>query len=364
MSSLFSLLLSDENFGINQTTAHFPGERFNKGDEAFDGDLSSSEKKSVILNSGEKLYAELRDKNFNAIGQILSKHARSISNQLDERHGDKTVQDMKNFVERLPHMLANKQALATHTTIAEIIKEITDSFSFMDELQCEQEFMICADLDRPNQFIEDMIARKGKLETVLRLMCIQCVASSGLKPKILDYYKREIVQVYGIETLQTIENLERAGLLKVQSGNRSYAVLRKALNLTVDDANEIAPKDISFVHSFYAPLSIRIVEQMLKPLGWQALNDSLTCLPGPAFDDFQYPINNITGRRGSLSSEISQNDTPKVILIFFIGGCTFAEVAALRFLAQQDEHNVEFIIATTKIINKNSFLKNFIEVIN
>lgn len=116
------------------------------------------------------------------------------------------------------------------------------------------------------------------------------------------------------------------------------------------------------MHTFYAPLTIRIVERTLKPNGWQSLNDILSTIPGPTFDEYQStgPISLSTGRRGSFSSEISQSDSPKVILVFFLGGCTFAEISALRFLSRQEENNVEFVIATTKLINKNSFLENLI----
>lgn len=123
----------------------------------------------------------------------------------------------------------------------------------------------------------------------------------------------------------------------------------------------MAPKDISYVHTFYAPLTIRIVEQSLKLLGWQALNNDLCYLPGPTFEDYQTAQNGgVGGRRGSMTSELSQSDMPRMILVFFIGGCTFAEVAALRFLAHDDQ-NVDFLIATTKIINKNSFLNSLME---
>ena len=30
---------------------------------------------------------------------------------------------------------------------------------------------------------------------VLRLMCIQCLCNNGFKPKLLEYYKKEIIQV-------------------------------------------------------------------------------------------------------------------------------------------------------------------------
>ncbi|XP_065079001.1 vacuolar protein sorting-associated protein 33A [Ochlerotatus camptorhynchus] len=350
--------LIDEIFGINNTTVNLPAEKFSSG-EGFSME-KNTEKIKFILNSKEQLYAKLRDKHFNAVGAVLSRLAKSIRSTANENHGEKSIQELKKFVERLPDIKANEQSLATHTKIAERVKEIISSDNFLDELGCEQEFMICSDIDKPNPFIEDLIAKQAPLRNVLRLMCMQSIAGSGLKPKVLDYYKRELVQVYGLQVLLTIGNLEKAGLLKAQTGTRTYTVLRKTFNLTAEHPEEVSPKDITYVHSIYAPLSVRIVEQHLKPNGWQSLNDVLSSLPGPTFEDFQ-PATALNSRRGSFTSEISQSDIPRVIVVFFIGGCTFAEISALRFLAQQDENNVEFLVCTTKLINKNSFLDSFIE---
>lgn len=48
-----------------------------------------------------------------------------------------------------------------------------------------------------------------------------------LFPQVMNYYKRELVQVYGLNVLLKISNLEKAGLLYTQSESRAYAVLRK-----------------------------------------------------------------------------------------------------------------------------------------
>ena len=58
------------------------------------------------------LFINLRDKNFNAVGAALSKKAKLISSQMEERHNDQTVQGIKHFVARLPHMLTAKKHLA------------------------------------------------------------------------------------------------------------------------------------------------------------------------------------------------------------------------------------------------------------
>lgn len=201
------------------------------------------------MNSGEELYTELRDKNFNAIGQILSRRANEISKQFDERHGDKSVQDIKRFVERLPNMMEYKKSLGTHTTIAEFLREHTSADDFLDELECEQEFLICADTDKISPFIEDLMANQAPFKTVIRLICMQSIAGGGFKQRVLDSYKRELVQTYGIEKLLAISNLEKAGLLKIQSGSRTYAVLRKVSTFCFFHSIELFAYHNPFFHT-------------------------------------------------------------------------------------------------------------------
>ncbi|XP_054271006.1 vacuolar protein sorting-associated protein 33A isoform X2 [Macrosteles quadrilineatus] len=353
--------LIDEFFGICNTTVHLPAHKFAQSDDEPQSDMIQNKKK-VVLNSGDQMFAEIRDKNFNAVGPALSKKAKLISSQLDERHGDKTIQEMKQFVARLSHLMATKKSLATHTTIAEMIKEVTDSTEFLDTLRAQQEMMLCVDTDKVQPYIEDCIAHKESLVKVLRLICLQSATNSGLKQKVLDYYKREIVQAYGFHHILTLTNLEKAGLLKLQDRHRVYPVVRKLLRLTVEDGNEVAPTDMSYVHSVYAPLSARLAQHMARNSGWRNLADVLPLLPGPTLDETQ-----ATGaqphRRGSIDSKQSTGSdvATKVILVFFLGGCTFAEISALRFLSHQPDSNVEFLIATTKLINGNTFIESLME---
>lgn len=48
----------------------------------------------------------------------------------------------------------------------------------------------------------------------------------------------------------------------------------------MEDTSEVNPTDISYVHSVYAPLSVRLTEQLLKGGGWKRLQDVLGLLPG------------------------------------------------------------------------------------
>ncbi|KAL7745531.1 hypothetical protein ACLKA6_015521 [Drosophila palustris] len=371
--------LIDEFYGIRHNQLTLPAEHFPSYYANADGAsgttsstalsigelperlLGDTERKTIVLNSGEQLYAELRNKNFNEVRMLLARKVREIQVQMNVNRQEQTVQEIKIFVDRLPQLMKQKKATSEHTAIAGLIDEKVNMYSFHDDLAAEQEFMICADIDRPSAYIEDLIARRTELRNVLRLICLQCAAASGLKERVLNYYKRELAHVYGLEVLLKVSNLEKAGLLHTQTESRAYAVLRKTLHLTVDDSVEVEPRDISYVHSFYAPLTARLVEHSLKPLGWQTLKSQINNLPGPTFEDFQVQLIGIGGRPhggGATPSESSLLHARRVVLVLFVGGCTFAEIAALRFLAAQEDNNVQFVIATTKIINKHTFLES------
>ncbi|KAK8743146.1 hypothetical protein OTU49_001558 [Cherax quadricarinatus] len=348
--------LIDQFYGIITGTVKLPGEKFAQtSSDTNTSDDSFMETKTVQLFSSEVLYAEIRDCNFSAVGPRLSRHAKSVVAQYEERHAAKTVGELKQFVQKIPQMEVYKQSVATHTTIAELIQEEIASGIFRPALQMEQEFLKGLDTDKISPFIEDCIAQKESLNTVLRLICLQCIVNSGFKPKVLEHYKRDIIHTYGFEHFLTLENLEKAGLLYIQQGRSTYATIRKTMQLTVDDVSEHDPTDMSYVHSGYAPLSARLVEFLQWP-GWRAITGVLQLLPGPTLTETQQLPSALRQRRGSGGS-VQSGGEGGTALVFFIGGCTYSEIAALRFLTTRvDQGGPEYVIATTKIINGNSFL--------
>lgn len=336
--------LIDETFGINNTSIKLPAEKFGPSNSQ-----DSGETKKVILNSADALFSELRDKNFNAVGSIVSKKAKHITAEFDERHAAKTIGEMKQFVSKLPHLQATRQSLATHTSIAELVKEVTDSDAFIDALRCQQEFINGIETDKVHPYVEDCITKQDKLTKVLRLICVQSICNDGLKPKVLDFYKREILQTYGFEHLITLANLEKTGMLRPH-GARTYQVVRKSLKLIVEEVNEQNPTDIAYVYSGYAPLSARLAQYLARP-GWRSITEVLNLLPGPKVEEVQQIPSALRKRRSSISSSQSSTGDQRLTLVFFLGGVTFAEIAALRFLAQQDDGGTDYVIATTSMLS-------------
>lgn len=273
--------LIDELYGINNCTVKLPYEKFANKEELND---NVPEKKSIILNSADEIYTELRDVNLTDVCKILTRKTKQMSSQLDERHNEKSLQEMKQFVAKLPQLLAVKKCLATHLTIAEMIKEQIDNEKFMGDLRMEHDIILGIDTDKVNSRIEDCMANKADLVKILRLICIQSAVNSGLKPKVLEHYKRAVIQAYGFQHILTFNNLEKAGLIKIQQGSRSFTVLRKTLKLTTEEPLDSTPVDITYVHGVYAPLTVRLTQYFAKSGSWRSLSDVISILPGALLD--------------------------------------------------------------------------------
>ena len=65
----------------------------------------------------------------------------------------------------------------------------------------------------------------------------------------------------------------------------------------------------------------------------------MSLLPGPQV----YPLD----EEAFFKEEEKNVKQKKKVLVYFLGGVTFAEIGALRFLNQEGKLNVKFIVATT-----------------
>jgi hypothetical protein len=181
-------------------------------------------------------------------------------------------------------------------------------------------------------------------------------------------------QVYGYHHLPLLISLQALGLLVKSPSTlpHPFPSLRKSLRLVVDDINDAAPNDISYVYSGYAPLSIRLVQCITQknsvlsagpaedtakqtgrgslpqahPIaGWRGFEDVIGSIPGATVDIRQKAEGGVVASEGK-----DAKDRSITTVVFFLGGCTFTEIAALRWMSKQTKGR-KFLIATTGIIN-------------
>ncbi|KAF9172590.1 hypothetical protein BGX20_005287 [Mortierella sp. AD010] len=332
-------------------------------------------KKKVPLNGGDKLFGELRDLNFAVVGGLLNKVAKRINADYEQRHNAKTVPQIREFIHKMGGLAAEHQSLRLHTSLAEQIMDYTMTDDFNRILEVQQNVVAGIATNKEPEYIEEMINKQVPLVQVLRLLCLYSLVNNGLKPKQFDFFRKEILEAYGYEHIQTLENLRRLGMLTKQvTTKNTYSLVRRSLSLIVDEVNEHAPNDISYVYSGYAPLSVRLVQCVVQRgkepgaaaggskgsgvaggNGWKGFEDVLRMLPGRTFDEKQRVED------GQPTYTKKSNGQPRISLVFFLGGCTFTEVSATRFLASQEGGLRDFVICTTQILNGNTLVDSLVQ---
>jgi vacuolar protein sorting-associated protein 33A len=332
-----------------------------------------SRKRKIQLDSSDKLYDGVRDTNFAIVGTLLNKVARRLQSDYDSRHSSKTTAELKEFVKKLPGYQTEHQSLKIHTGLAGEIMDHTRTDQFSRLLEVQQNLAAGADPSSQFDTIEELIARGTPLPEILRLVCIYSCISGGIKSKDYDLFRRLILDGYGYQHLLTLNNLEKLQLFLSRASpmanmipmpgsgpatgtKTNYTYLRKQLRLIVDEVNEHDPNDVAYVYSGYAPLSIRLVQCIIQKQyllsitrgnggtggagstgggaqGWRGFDEAVKHVRGQTFDELQKGEDKAVKARALLSG----SDEKKTVFVVFVGGITFTEIAALRFIAKKEE---------------------------
>lgn len=365
-------------------------------------------KRKIQLDSSDQLFSQLRDTNFAIVGDILNKVARRLESDYETRHTAQTTADLREFVNRLPAYQQEHQSLKVHTNLAEDIMRQTRSDIFRKVLEVQQSHAAGADTSYQHGNISELIARDVPLKTILRLLCLESCMSGGLRAKDLDHFKREILQAYGYQHLLTFRALEKMELLQprgsatamllpgavggtVAGTKTNYSYLRKNLRLVVEEVSEKDPNDISYVYSGFAPLSVRLVQCILQKQFMMSLikggppssaaaptaqiNTSNTSSPGwIGFEDIAKSARGSTfsivqkgdekavrARQSVMSSGSNSGGHQKTVYVMFLGGITFTEIAALRYIAAREAGTRKLVICTTNILSGDRMMDAAIE---
>ncbi|KAI9095923.1 Sec1-like protein [Phlyctochytrium arcticum] len=328
---------------------------------------SAGRAKKVMLNEKDPLFIHLRTLNFAVVGNKLREVAHRVQENYDERHNAKTVSQIKDFVGKLGNLQSEYQSLQTHTTLAQEIGAHIAKPEFSLQLELQQTFLTGSTTKQDVDILEDRINIAAPLLETLRLLCLYSLTENGIKPKHFDSLKRSIIQTYGYKHLNTLYHLQSTNLLKQQGPAKNpHLALKKSLRLVLDNVNEQEPVDISYVYSGFAPITARLVQvACFKALSldgvsaetpnkhnghvsWKSWEEALNNIPGPSFEE--------------LLSKNQRKDTMRhkhsTTLVVFLGGCTFTEVAALRFLAQKSNGTRDFLIVTTNMTNGTKLLSS------
>ncbi|XP_071036136.1 vacuolar protein sorting-associated protein 33B [Parasteatoda tepidariorum] len=367
----------DEAFGINSSRIIFPKEVTGKDDAI-----------KVVLNSNDLIFAEIRNSFFASVFGVLSSRAKELQTKSETRN--MSVADMKNFVTNDMKKIRQLQSsLSLHIGACEAIMEKKSQDNFQEHLQIERDIIENQNAKDCIDYIEDLINQQEPYTIALRLMCLLSIAQDGLLPSEYKSLATQFRQSYGCKYLPLLYNLKKLGLLVEQSSllpsgqttagkivekvgrvgasriaekvatavtltkYSSFKSILRKFNLIPNeqDSDLRNPKSVSYVFGGrYVPLIARVTEQVIVHGSLKNIEDGMKLLPGKTIMNFQVDKDSGTVRP-------TTDFVSKTVLVYALGGITFAEIAALRHLGQLN--GCRILLATTSIINGTSLLKMF-----
>lgn len=327
------------------------------------------------VNMDDNVYDVLKDKRIDKVNKLLNEKLLAYSIERDNIDKNTDLKQISNSMNNIK-ILNNEYSLNSLKIHSKITQNIIEKFNNQDNseiLELEQTLLNNSKKSNILKFLLDMInSKKYTLERIIRIICLYCIVNDGIDNDIYNILNKQILEHFGNGNKHyhyLFENLLKCGIIYPKNIKYQgyWKANKKALHL-LEDYDTESPKDISYIFGGYAPISCRIVEYALSTglntliqqktknklfRGWKNndVNNKLLKI-GTNFHVTQdYDINR-------LSSEQYIN-MKSTVLIYFVGGITYSEIAALRFLTKMNS-NKHIVIATTKIINGNNFIKTLI----
>uniref|UniRef100_A0A4W3HZ19 VPS33B late endosome and lysosome associated n=1 Tax=Callorhinchus milii TaxID=7868 RepID=A0A4W3HZ19_CALMI len=361
--------------------------RIKCGSVEFGPDVTSSDKSvKVLLNSQDKVFKEIRDEHFSNVFGFLSQKAKKLQKQYDKRQG-MDIKQMKDFVsQELKGLKQEHRLLSLHIGACESIMKRKTKQDFQELLKSEHGLLEGFEIRESISCTEEHINRQISPIESLRLICLLSLTENG-ESEIFKHFRntcQTFLMSYGCSHILTFNNLKRIGLLTEQQPGETltavestmgklvtdktvgkltdafsslarkshFRALSKKLNLIprIEEEYDLrVPRDMAYIFGgAYIPMGCRIIEQVLEHDSWTGLEDVTRLLNG----------NEFISTEGSSDTSASSS-AQRLILLFFLGGCTFSEIAALRFLGK--EKGWKFVFVTTAITNSARMLESMLE---
>ena len=293
----------------------------------------------IDLSKNDKFYTKIKDYGFNQIRAYLPLRLQEQNKIIeDSKRKTSDLVKIQEDIQNIAKIRDERISLTYHINLADFIgkKERYPLTRFY--YMYEQSLLYGEVPEKFFDFIFDEIRKKSDEYDILRIICLYSIIHSGYKNKIYDQIRKEFFIVYGFQELFLWRNLEKLGVLKSAGNQGFYQILLKKLNLINEEQFESKEqKDISYIYNGFCPILIKLLERLVEK-GWGSIKDVLKELS----TDNSYPPD---------ESEITSTKSEKqFILLIFVGGITYGELAGIRYLNRK-LRNKKFIVITTSMIN-------------
>ena len=303
------------------------------------------------MNNNDELYAQVRSLNFGELGPCSRSWRGGVHERYEERHAAHTVSQIRDFMKKLGQLQNLHKSLSAHVGLAGRIQQ-HERARLPQAPRVRQLALASGAIRQAEAYVDELIAEGAHRR------CCGCSACS--RSSATGYARRrsqragELLAQYGYDKIaMTLGPLQRLGLLKRNDGRSTWPTLKKALRLVVDLPEYEAgaePADMAYVTRAtrrsrclrggdgaprrHGDAPERQAEGAARPARRPrpgrrrrrrrrraAAAAARAAAPAAATGD---------GAAAADGVATGAAAPPPVTLVYFVGGVTFAEIAAVR----------------------------------
>lgn len=357
--------LIDEIFNIEANIINVSPSIFPNKNKSAKKLSDGSDLKPLGICSNDAVYELLRDDDINCVGSIINDkltHLKNAYAQLDinkrlsSENGltleEKLTRESELFTiynkllneeKQMPELL-----LTLHLNITENIIETLNQPKSSKILDIEENLLLGIKHSECKEWLFD-IQGKTVLQ-LLRILSIYCFVNDGIDMKICNKLRELLEDDHYRDVYTIFQRLFQYGILYPQLDQYKgfWNQMKENFCLLKNSSDEVG----------YSPLSCRLIETLISiPIKRYAKEKKDCVIPG---------IKRLSKKLSPLSTshlvqqcQFDFENLNSTIIIFYIGGITYSEIASIRYLTKLNPGK-HIIIMTTKIINGNSLIKSLL----
>lgn len=408
-----SLFLSQLNYsGIVDETFNIKSGKVEL-DSSVVKDGSTAPAKHQLFFGSDRIFADVQDMSFSSVCISLKEKGQKLRQKYHERQS-MNLNEMKEFLTKdLRNIQSEHKALFLHINVCEAIMERKKAAKFSEQLKVEQNLIEGIESRASLAFIEEGITRLYPSQLMLRLICLFSLCYSGISNKELHSLMRLYCLSYGFHSILAFFNLKKIGLIfetSNQFNQFNFTAVASSLPVVRDSALTTSSSSSSSASSSSASSQkVATYQGAILSAGassppsetikkFRHVTKKFNLIPlletesysvrtpsdcGYVFGGAYYPYVckllatffdlKTVGQieewcRGTLcklqpslipnqhSGRSLAEKRKRLQLVLLVGGITYAEVSALRFLATQK--GVPILVMTTSITNGSTWLQS------
>lgn len=312
----------------------------------------------------DNVYGDIKNRYFTEVTAVLSNLTKQLKSEKVQSK-EMALDEIKHYVQTQLQATKNrKKCITNHLLAAESIINVL-GHRYENQKSIEQNIMKNSDKALSVSFLDQILATENNAYLSLRLFCLLSV-TQGLSDSEIRIFWRKFLHQFGFKYGFALNNLVTAGFIPETAVTSNNSAIQAKIKIPIftstnfymaaknlrqiptdpEKVNLKFPTCASYVYGgSYIPLITQIAGLLLNSTPLEDVKNKLEPLG-------QLLIRNVNGYP-------LQN---RVLLIYLIGGVTYAEIAACNLL--ETLTGAQICMLSDRVINGNDLMKSVLDYPN